>query len=156
MKPTVLASLPLVTVWLTVSLCYLNCCVSTSSAELVTIDVVNSARCHVRCLSLTQVKYIFNVFYLMNLVAGKINKAYVMLGVIKRNFKYLKTSSFILLYKNMVRSHLDYCNSVWSPYRKRDMEDIEKVQKEATKLIPELKRMNYTDSLTHSLLRLTS
>ena len=122
MKPTVLASLPLVTVWLTVSLCYLNCCVSTSSAELVTIDVVNSARCHVRCLSLTQVKYIFNVFYLMNLVAGKINKAYVMLGVIKRNFKYLKTSSFILLYKNMVRSHLDYCNSVWSPYRK----DIER------------------------------
>ena len=27
----------------------------------------------------------------------KINKAYAMLGVIKRNFKHLKTSSFILL-----------------------------------------------------------
>ena len=40
----------------------------------------------------------------------KINKAYATLGVIKRNFKYLKTSSFILLYKNMVRSHLDYCS----------------------------------------------
>ena len=35
----------------------------------------------------------------------------------------------------------------WSPYRKGDMEDIEKVQKKATKLIPELKHMNYTDRL---------
>ena len=77
----------------------------------------------------------------------KINEAYAMLGVIKRNFKYLKTSSFILLDKNMVRSHLDYCSSVWSPYRKGEMEDIEKVQKKATKLIPELKRMNYIDRL---------
>jgi len=62
-------------------------------------------------------------------IQNKINKAYAMLGVIKRNFKYLKTSSFILLYKNMVRSYLDYCSSVWSPYRKGDMEDIEKVKK---------------------------
>jgi len=47
----------------------------------------------------------------------------------------------------MVRSHLDYCSTVWSLYRKGDMEDIEKVQKKATKLILELKRMNYTDRL---------
>ena len=52
-----------------------------------------------------------------------------MLGVIKRNFKYLQLSSFILLYKNMARSHLDYCSSVWTPYRKRDIEDLENVQK---------------------------
>jgi len=38
-------------------------------------------------------------------------------------------------------------SSVWSQYRKGDMEDIEKVQKKATKLIPELKRMNYIDRL---------
>jgi len=37
-----------------------------------------------------------------------------MLGVSKKNFKYLTTTSFILLYKNMVRSHLDYCSLVWS------------------------------------------
>ena len=38
-------------------------------------------------------------------------------------------------------------SSVWSPYRKADMEDIENVQKRATKLIPELKHMNYIDRL---------
>jgi len=30
-----------------------------------------------------------------------------------RNFKYLTISTFTLLYKIMVRSHLDYYNSVW-------------------------------------------
>ena len=42
-----------------------------------------------------------------------------MLGIIKRNFKYLTIPTFILLYKNMVRSYLDYCSSVWSPYSKQ-------------------------------------
>ena len=50
---------------------------------------------------------------------------------LKRNFKYLQLSSFIFLYKNMVRSNLDYCSSVWTPYRKGDIEDLEKVQKRA-------------------------
>jgi len=59
----------------------------------------------------------------------KINKAYMMLGVIKRNFKYLTVSTFVLLYKSMVRLHLDYCSSVWAPYMKGDIEAIEKVQK---------------------------
>jgi len=45
----------------------------------------------------------------------KINKAYLMLGVglITTKFKYLTRltlSSFIILYKTMVRSHLDYCS----------------------------------------------
>jgi len=78
---------------------------------------------------------------LSNHIQDKINRTYAMLGVIKRNFKYLQLSSFILLYKNMVRSHLDYCSSVWTPYKKGDIEDLEKVQKRATRLLPELKRI---------------
>ena len=40
-------------------------------------------------------------------IHDKINKAYMMFGLIKRNFKYLTVSTFVLLYKNMVRSHLE-------------------------------------------------
>ena len=47
----------------------------------------------------------------------------------------------------MVRSHLDYCSSVWSPYMKKDIEALEKVQKRATKILPQLKHMNYSDRL---------
>ena len=46
-------------------------------------------------------------------INDKINKAFSMLqGIIKRNFKHLTIQSFTMLYKNMVRSHLDYCSSV--------------------------------------------
>ena len=48
----------------------------------------------------------------------KINMVYKMVVLIKSNFKYLSISSFVLVYKNLVRSQLDYCNSVWTPYRK--------------------------------------
>jgi len=52
MKPAV----ALVTAWLSIGCWCLNFCVSSpSAAELVSIDMVNSARCHVRCLSFIQV-----------------------------------------------------------------------------------------------------
>ena len=38
----------------------------------------------------------------------KVNKAYQMLGIIKRNFIYLTPDSFVILYKALVRSHLEY------------------------------------------------
>ena len=48
----------------------------------------------------------------------------------------------------MVRPHLEYANSVWCPYKMGDIkEEIEKVQKRATKLIINLKNMSYTNRL---------
>ena len=77
----------------------------------------------------------------------KINVAYKMVGLIKKNFKYLSISSFVLVCKNVVRSHLDYCNCVWNPYRKTDIETLEKVQKRATKILPKLRHSKYSDQL---------
>jgi len=65
-------------------------------------------------------------------IASQINKANSMLGLIKRNFRDIKQDAFIMLYKSLVRSHLEYANSVWSPYHIQDMEALEKVQKRAT------------------------
>jgi len=39
-------------------------------------------------------------------------------GIIKIHFTYLNSNSFDLVYESMVRSHLDYCSSVWAPYKK--------------------------------------
>ena len=69
------------------------------------------------------------------------------LGLIKRNFKYLTIPSFILLYTSMVRSRHDYCSTVWAPYRKGDIEALEKVQKRATKILPGLKNLPYSERL---------
>ena len=68
-----------------------------------------------------------------------------MLGIIKRNFNYISINSFILLYKSMVRSLLDYCVSVWLPYKKGDIEVLENVQKKTTKITPELRQSKDSD-----------
>jgi ribonuclease P/MRP protein subunit RPP40 len=61
-------------------------------------------------------------------VYGKINKTYSILGLIKRNFRHISQSSFVLLYKSLVRPHLEYANAAWSPYRQKYTESLEKVQ----------------------------
>jgi len=50
---------------------------------------------------------------------GKINKAYSMIGLIKRNFIHTDKNTFCLLYKALVRPHVEYAHSVWYPYKKQ-------------------------------------
>ena len=48
----------------------------------------------------------------------------------------------------MVRSHLDYCSSVWNLISiKGDIETLGKVPKRATKILPELKHLPYSGRL---------
>jgi len=70
-----------------------------------------------------------------------------MLGIIKRNFVYISRNCFVTLYKSLVRSHLEYANSVWYPKRETDVDKLERVQKRAPKLIPELAKKTYGEYL---------
>jgi len=78
-------------------------------------------------------------------ISEKVNKAYMMLGILKRNFEYISKNCFVMLYKLLVRSHLEYASSVWYPNRLIDVDKLERVQKRATKLIPELSNKPYKD-----------
>ena len=64
----------------------------------------------------------------------QINKANQMVGLIRRSFRYMDYATFSLLFKALVRPLLEYANSVWCPYRKKDIEAIENVQRRATKM----------------------
>jgi len=62
-------------------------------------------------------------------VYDNINMAYKMVGIIKRVFLCLTKDSFLILFKSLVRPHLEYAHSVWNPYKRGLITDIEKVQK---------------------------
>ena len=78
-------------------------------------------------------------------VQEKINCACKMPGIINRNFRSLDKSSFLCLYKSLVRSQLDCCSSVLNPFKIGLIKDIEKVQKRATKMLRCCKYMSYKD-----------
>ena len=44
-----------------------------------------------------------------------VRKANSKLGMIHRSLEHLDGDMLIQLYKSVVRPHLEYCNSVWSP-----------------------------------------
>jgi len=60
----------------------------------------------------------------------KVNKAYNILGVIKRNFIYLDKESFVLLYKAMVTPHVEYANLVWPHIRKAILQLLKRSKRE--------------------------
>ena len=76
------------------------------------------------------------------------------LGMIKRNFSFLKQDIVVRLYKQLVRPHLEYAVQAWNPYFSKDKDVLEKVQRRATRLISSLKGVPYDSSLR--LLNLTS
>ena len=47
----------------------------------------------------------------------------------------------------MLRSHLEYCIQSWRPYRKKDIDTLERIQRRATKTIPELRDLRYEERL---------
>ena len=69
------------------------------------------------------------------------------LGMIRRNITYKEKRLIILLYKAIVRPHLEYCIHAWSPYLRKDIDMLEKIQRRATKLIPGLRDLTYEERL---------
>nr|XP_047141010.1 uncharacterized protein LOC124816050 [Hydra vulgaris] len=81
--------------------------------------------------------------YHVNSAIGKANRK---LGMIKNSFEYLDELSLKLLYKSLVRPHLEYGATVWSPFWKKDIDNLEIVQHRATR-IESLRGMSYEERL---------
>ena len=64
------------------------------------------------------------------------SKGNQILGLIRRNITYKGKRLIIPLYKAIVRPHLEYCIQAWRPYRKNDIDTLERIQRRATKMIP--------------------
>ena len=78
------------------------------------------------------------------------SKGNQVLGMIRRNITYKDNSLIVPLYKAIVRPHLEYCIQAWSPYLRKDIDMLEKIQRRATKLIPGLRDLRYEERLKES------
>jgi hypothetical protein len=83
--------------------------------------------------------------------AGEANRV---LGMLKKAFVSKESILWKKLYTTYVRPHLEYAIQAWSPYCKRDIKVLEKVQRRATKVPKEIKHLNYQERC--SKLELTS
>ena len=70
-----------------------------------------------------------------------------MIKMIKKAYTSRDESMIGLLYKAMVRPHLEYGNTIWGPFYKEDIIRIERVQRRATKLINGLRHKPYGERL---------
>ena len=86
--------------------------------------------------------------------AKSVKKANKVLGYIARNFEHKSKNIVIPLYKALVRPHLEYAVQFWCPFLRKDIDKIERVQRRATKLIPEIRGKSYEQRL--KVLRLHS
>ena len=80
-------------------------------------------------------------------IVEKVNKANIILGVIRRSFEYLDRNTLVMLYKSLVRPHIEYANQAWAPYKKKHIDMLENVQRRATRLVPGLSELPYSDRL---------
>ena len=80
-------------------------------------------------------------------VAQATAKANRTLGIIRRSFDHLTDCTFIQLYKTLVRPMVEYGHSVWQPSQKTLQQEVEDVQRRATKLIGKLKDKPYEERL---------
>ena len=79
--------------------------------------------------------------------ASAVKKANSALGLVKKTFANLDDKNFPLLYKSLVRPHLEYGNVIWGPFYKGDEEQVERVQRRATKAVGRLSTQPYKDRL---------
>ena len=72
------------------------------------------------------------------------SKGNQILGLIRRNITYKGKKLIIPLYKAIVIPHLEYCIQA---HHKKDIVTLERIQRRATKIIPELRDLSYEERL---------
>ena len=80
-------------------------------------------------------------------ILTKVKKSQSMMGLIRRVFVHLCPLTFRPLYTAMVRSHLEYAQTVWSPHLKSLSDSIEAVQIRATKQVEGMSHLTYEERL---------
>ena len=80
-------------------------------------------------------------------IAAIVQRANFVLGLVRRAFVLNDIKLFVLLYKTLVRPHLEYAVQAWNPWKQKDIKKLEKVQRRATRLVPQCRGLSYDGRL---------
>ena len=80
-------------------------------------------------------------------IAKKVRVANAIVRQIRRSFSYLGCDTSRRIYTAFVRPHLEYGQTIWSPYLLRNINAVENVQVRATKLVDGLGKLEYSERL---------
>ena len=75
------------------------------------------------------------------------SRANRMLGLLNRTIKYKNQVVITILYKSIVRPHLEYCSTTWNPHYNKYKFLLESVQHRFTRMFPRLRSLSYEDRL---------
>ena len=76
-------------------------------------------------------------------ISATANKANRVVGAIRRSYRYIDKTMLVQLHMSLVRSHLEYANTI----NKTDIDHLERIQRRATKLVPEPRKLSYPERL---------
>ena len=76
-----------------------------------------------------------------------VKKANEIIGFVGRSFEHKSKEVILTLYNLLVQPHLEYCVQARSPYYKKDINKLERVQRRVTKMIPSLREKSYKECL---------
>ena len=77
--------------------------------------------------------------------SAKVKTANKIMGLVRRTLGDCNYQTKSVAYTTLVRPHLEYCSPVWSPYTKKDIHLLERVQKRAAHIC----LGNWEDSYKH-------
>ena len=72
-------------------------------------------------------------------------RAMAVLSQLRKEFHYRDRFTFVMLYKQYVRPHLEFASPAWSPWLVGDKETLERVQEKAVRMVSGLKGETYLE-----------
>ena len=79
----------------------------------------------------------------------KKEKSWELLGFIARNYNYKDKELVLKLYKSLFCPNLEYTAQFWSPHLRLDIDEMEKGQRRATKMILEIRTHSYQQRIQY-------
>ena len=91
--------------------------------------------------------YVDNQLKFDSHILNKTKQARKVCGMINRTVSFKTKEIMVPLFKTLVRPVVEYAKAVWCPYKRKDINEIEKIQRHFTRCIVGMRELDYSQRL---------